>query len=651
MLRLPRLISNGCVLQQGEKTRIFGFADPGETVSVRLQDCLACGAADGSGRFDLYLSHLRPGGPFSMTVESGSGECLRLEEVYVGEVWLSSGQSNMELPMERVRDRYPGAIENSANPQIHMFQVSEHYDFEEALEDCQTGEWKAACPESVRDFSALSLFFTQFLQEHLRIPVGIINVSLGGSPIEAWMSREALEGEPEALKEADFWRVPGRIEERQREDAAALNLWHQSLQAQDKGLPENGGGWMAPADDQNEPEEHAGERWKEISLPGFLKDRGLEDFVGSIWLKREFQVTEELAGTKAKLWLGTMVDSDETWINGVKVGQTPYQYPPRKYEIPEGLLKKGRNEVTVRLICGNGHGRLTPDKEYRIFNERGSIELKGSWKYRIGCRLETPAPEQTFISWMATGLYQGMLHPCQNYTVKGILWYQGESNDKRPDSYGRLLKKMIQSWRIQWRQEHLPFVVAQLPGFSIDLEEDNRWPKIRQAQKEAEELPNVAVTVNLDLGEKNDLHPTGKREVAYRMYRAALQTVYKEEVPCSGPVPVQIRTSAGTGAEPGTENCESLRVQISFRLDPWEREKFLMTQDGMAPGEFELAGEDGVWHPAQAAIQGLEVELKCSEVQRPVQVRYGWRNAPDRGLLCSPCGLLAAPFTEKVMGH
>ena len=651
MLRLPRLISNGCVLQQGEKTRIFGFADPGETVSVRLQDCLACGAADGSGRFDLYLSHLRPGGPFSMTVESGSGECLRLEEVYVGEVWLSSGQSNMELPMERVRDRYPGAIENSANPQIHMFQVSEHYDFEEALEDCQTGEWKAACPESVRDFSALSLFFTQFLQEHLRIPVGIINVSLGGSPIEAWMSREALEGEPEALKEADFWRVPGRIEERQREDAAALNLWQQSLQAQDKGLPENGGGWMAPADDQNEPEEHAGERWKEISLPGFLKDRGLEDFVGSIWLKREFQVTEELAGTKAKLWLGTMVDSDETWINGVKVGQTPYQYPPRKYEIPEGLLKKGRNEVTVRLICENGHGRLTPDKEYRIFNERGSIDLKGSWKYRIGCRLETPAPEQTFISWMATGLYQGMLHPCQNYTVKGILWYQGESNDKRPDSYGRLLKKMIQSWRIQWRQEHLPFVVAQLPGFSIDLEEDNRWPKIRQAQKEAEELPNVAVTVNLDLGEKNDLHPTGKREVAYRMYRAALQTVYKEEVPCSGPVPVQIRTSAGTGAEPGTENCEILRVQISFRLDPWEREKFLMTQDGMAPGEFELAGEDGVWHPAQAAIQGLEVELKCSEVQRPVQVRYGWRNAPDKGLLCSPCGLLAAPFTEKVMGH
>ena len=172
--------------------------------------------------------------------------------------------------------------------------MSEHYDFEEALEDCQTGEWKAACPESVRDFSALSLFFTQFLQEHLRIPVGIINVSLGGSPIEAWMSREALEGEPEALKEADFWRVPGRIEERQREDAAALNLWQQSLQAQDKGLPENGGGWMAPADDQNEPEEHAGERWKEISLPGFLKDRGLEDFVGSIWLKREFQVTEEI---------------------------------------------------------------------------------------------------------------------------------------------------------------------------------------------------------------------------------------------------------------------------------------------------------------------------------------------------------------------
>ena len=180
-----------------------------------------------------------------------------------------------------------------------------------------------------------------------------------------------------------------------------------------------------------------------------------------------------------------MTDSDDTYVNGVLVGQTAYQYPPRKYQIPEGLLQEGENELLIRLVCRSGRGRLTPGpgKVYRVFNAQGVVELAGTWEFRISCRMDRPAPEQTFISWMPTGLYHGMLHPCQNYTVKGILWYQGESNDKRPRSYGRLLKKLICSWRKEWGQERLPFLIVQLPGFEIDLTEDGSWPMIRQAQQ------------------------------------------------------------------------------------------------------------------------------------------------------------------------
>lgn len=674
MLRLPRLISSGCVLQQGEKTRIFGFANPGGTVTVRLQECSASGTAGEDGRFDVYLGPLRPGGPFVLTVETSFGECLSLEDVYVGEVWLGSGQSNMELPVARVRDRYPGVVENSENPQIHLFQISECCEFGEPLEDCRSGEWKTAGPKTVENFSALCLFFAQFLQAHANVPVGIICASLGGSPAEAWMSKEALANEPQALAEAARWMDSERIRNQQETDAAAIEAWQATLRSRDRGFFDGDffgktgfqweqDGFPVHADKAagnvdsgvkngesvdicRKNGEHVDEKenlgWKEISMPGYLSDAGLEHFIGSVWLRRRFTLPsnmEKMEGTEAALWLGTMTDSDDAWVNGVPVGQTGYQYPPRKYRIPAGVLQKGENTLVVRLVSNNGHGRFTPGpgKEYRIFNEQGSVELGGRWEYRVGGRMEEPAPEQTFISWTPTGLYNGMLHPCQSYTVRGILWYQGESNDKRPDSYERILKTLIHSWRNEWGQERLPFLAVQLPGFEIDLPENGSWPSIRQAQQKAAGLPDTATVVTLDLGEKNDLHPTGKKEIAQRLFQAARRMVYGEPVPCQGPVPEK------------AEFVGETTVKLTFRLDEMETERTLATLDGQAPGEFEVAGADGVYHPAKAALDGLAAEIICPEaVDPPVRVRYAWRNAPDRGLLVSPSGILASPFEMEI---
>ena len=211
-----------------------------------------------------------------------------------------------------------------------------------------------------------------------------------------------------------------------------------------------------------------GREWRKITLPGSLSERGLQDFKGVIWLKRRFHLPEETAGKAARLWLGTLTDSDETYINGTMVGWTGYQYPPRKYEVPEGILRSGENVVIIRLTCNDGRGRMTPDKLCGLFNERLWVELGGEWEYRIGTVLEETAPSADFVSWKPAGLYNGMIAPCRRYTVKGFVWYLGDSNDKTPETYEKRLKALIWDWRRQWGQGETPFLVAQLPGFAID---------------------------------------------------------------------------------------------------------------------------------------------------------------------------------------
>lgn len=602
------LIGDGCVLQRGAETRIWGTGSPDMEVMVELQNQIRYAKADPYGKWEVFLHNLSPGGPYRMKIENNAGEIKIVSDVYVGEVWICSGQSNMELPMERVKDCYPEEMKKK-NAWIRHFKVMEHYDFGLPQEECVAGEWKETHPDHNNEFSALCYFFGQYLEKAVNVPVGLINVSKGGSRIQAWMSRESLKGYEALLTEASQLTGGDAVQQFIKDQENAMNRWLSQA--------------VGTSGDQQESD------WKSIQIPGCLSDAGLLDFCGSIWLRRKFTVPEAMWGQPANLWLGTMVDSDRTYINGILTGETGYQYPPRKYTISPGVLQKGENNICIHLICNDGRGRVTPGKDFCIFLGSDVVDLSGCWEYRIHKKMKK-APEMDFLCRKAGGLYQGMLAPCQNYTVRGVLWYQGESNDKAPGDYEELLKKMILSWREKWNQEKLPFVVIQLPGFAIDLPRENSgWPEIREAQsRAAEAVQDTAVTINLDLGEDNDLHPWDKKEVAYRAALAARGMVYKENIIYKGPVPI---------------SCSFDKAWVKITFDVRD-EGSLMTRDGQNPGEFFLAGRDMRFYPALCELHGNQAILKSDEVREAGAVRYAWGNAPRQGLICNQSGILASPF-------
>lgn len=344
--------------------------------------------------------------------------------------------------------------------------------------------------------------------------------------------------------------------------------------------------------------------------------------------EKEIPCGQSISEKKALLNFGTLVDSDRMFINDIFVGETTYCYPPRRYEIPENVLKEGENELLIRLTCRDGKGRITPGKAHEIVTGTGvKIPLEGLWKYQIRGACE-PAPIQNFINRKPTGLFQGMVAPCLPCRVKGAVWYQGESNDHEPDAYEALLKGMILDWRENWRQETLPFIVIQLPNCGIDIAGDYAWPIIRNAQRKAGELEDTAVTVNLDLGEDNDLHPLRKKDVAYRAFLAAENLIYKENVVSLGPKLLKY---------------EKTETEILLQFDTKDK-KPLCVRGNRALGEFEVAAEDGEFHYVQAELDNDTVRVHCDSAGEIKKLRYAWSDTPKNGLLCNYSGLLASPF-------
>ncbi|MDR1550467.1 MAG: sialate O-acetylesterase [Hungatella sp.] len=615
MLVLPRLISRGCVLQMGERTRIWGEADPEERVMLFLQSQSVSCKAGPDGKWQGYFENLEPGGPFLLEIQCESGEKRSLEDIYVGDVFVCSGQSNMELPMNRVTDRYPEEFVRPNEPRIRLYKVKEHYEFCGPLSSHVDAGWNGCSKDTISEFSAVSYFFGRFLLEDREIPIGLINVSLGGTPVEAWLGEEAFYDDPEAMETLKKYRSEEFVKQQLERNASSQSEWYGAIERMDIGSD-------GPDD-----------LWKPIALPVFFEDVAeLDGFCGSVWLRKRIVLPGSMAGKEGKLWLGTLVDSDKTYINGILIGETGYQYPPRKYLIPKGILKSGENEICIRLVCEKGMGRITPGKIYALYAGEEQISLEGEWEYRVGYRCGS-APEVDFVIRKPTGLYNGMLAPCIPYMVKGVLWYQGEANDSSPDSYGELLKRMILFWRKEWQQERLPFVIAQLPGFDIDLEDKkDAWSRIRAAQAEAAILPDVAVTVNLDLGEANDLHPMEKKQVAFRMALAVRGMIYGEPVVWKGPV---------------LSGCNVCEGNLCLFFETGDGQD-LVIRRGNGHEAFELAGTDEVFYPVSGKAVGNRVCLWSGKVEIPVYLRYAWFNAPEQGLLYNSSGIPASPFCIRI---
>lgn len=616
-VRLPRLVSDGMVLQRDTEVTIWGWAEPGEVVTVAFEGQHHQDKANIAGQWRITLAALKAGGPYEMDIRGFKR--ITLKNILVGDVWICSGQSNMELPMIRVRDRYPDLIATANNPKIRQFKVPQRYDFNVAHEDVTDGYWEAVTPETIGGFSATGYFFAAYLYEQYGVPIGLINSALGGSPAEAWLSEDALQAFPEHLKVALQFKDDAYVESVKQDNEQRQNQWYARLDKLDKGLVDGKRPWLDLDFDDSD--------WSEMNVPGFWGGEGLEPVNGAVWFRKEFEVPAAMAGKAGLLRLGAIVDADHAYINGTFVGTTSYQYPPRRYEVPAGVLKAGKNVIGIRVINSTGRGGFMPDKPYEISAGGRTIDLKGLWKYKIGAVME-PLQGPVFIRWKPLGLYNGMIAPLVNYRIKGVIWYQGESNVGRAAEYQTLFPAVIANWRAKWGQGDFPFLFVQLANFleAKNVPVESGWAELREAQLKSLSVPNTGMAVTIDIGEWNDVHPLNKGDVGKRLGLAARKFAYGEDLVYSGPI------------------FESMRVEGNRAILSFTHVGGGLVAKGGDLRQFAIVGADKKFVWAKAVIKDNKVIVWNYDVKEPAAVRYAWADNPEGANLYNSEGLPASPF-------
>ncbi len=617
-VKLPRLVSDGMVLQRGDSTKIWGWADPNEQITIDFNGKTYNTTADADGNWAVTLCELSAGGPYTMEINAENQKTLK--NIMVGDVWVCSGQSNMELPMARVKDRYPDVVAQSENPAIRQFYVPRKYDFKQPLQDVDSGSWQSANPQSVLDFTAVGYFFAKELYEKYNVPIGLINSSLGGSPAQAWLNADALKAFPHYRKIAKKYKEDGYIKKVIDDDKARSDAWYSLQHKKDKGLAQGQKPWYDNSIDTSD--------WSTMNVPGYWADGELDNINGVVWFRKEFDLPDVMAGKPARLELGRIVDADKTYVNGRFVGEVTYQYPPRKYDVPANVLKAGKNVVTVRVISNIGRGGFATDKPYELTVAGRTIDLKGPWKYKLGAEMEPLQPE-TFIRFQPEGLYNAMIAPLLNYRIKGVIWYQGESNAGNGFEYQKLFPHLIADWRKNWNQGDFPFLYVQLANFmeAKDQPSESGWAELREAQLKTLSVPETAMAVIIDIGEWNDIHPTNKEDVGKRLALAAENLAYGEkDVIYSGPLYAAMK-------------IEDDKIILSFS----NIGTGLVARGGPLK-EFAIAGLDKKFVWADAEIDGDKIVVWSNKVTDPIAVRYAWADNPESANLYNKEGLPASPF-------
>ena len=622
-VRLPRLIRDSMVLQRNAKINLWGWAAPGEKVVVKLGGKTAKATTNTDGKWAVQLPAMKAGGPYTLNID-GSNH-LVLKEVLIGDVWLCAGQSNMVHQMALHNVRYADEVATVNYPQIRHFLVPNVTNIQGPQEDVADGYWKSANPKDIGEFSAVAYFFAKTLYEKYGVPIGIINSSWGGVPIEAMMSEDALK---------DFPAILSTVQK--NKDTAYINgITRRAFSGPRPPRPEDKGltgakPWFDPA--------YVPVGWRSINIPGYWEDQGVKDLDGVVWYRREIDVPASMTTAPAKVFLGRIVDADDLYINGKKVGTTTYMYPQRRYPVPAGLLKPGKNLFVIRVTNNFGKGGFVPDKPYQLIAGNDSVDLKGYWQYKVG---QVNIPLRGFgggggiaFQNQPAALYNSMIAPLEKYSIKGFAWYQGESNTGRAAEYAKLQPAMIADWRQKWNEPAAPFLFVQLPNFmdATYLPAESQWAAFREAQAQSLSVPNTGMAVAIDLGEWNDIHPDRKKDVGDRLALAAEKVAYGEkDVVYSGPLY-------------GSATVDGNRILVSFS----NIGSGLTTSDGEAPSEFIIAGADKKFVWAKTKIEGDKVMVWSDEIASPVYVRYAWADNPPNPNLYNKEGLPASPFrTDK----
>lgn len=626
-VKLPAIFSDGMVLQQNSTITVWGWAGPGEKVAVtgswpQSEEAKAMAGTDGAWRVGLKTPPA--GGPYTLSVQGASA--IVLKDILIGEVWVCSGQSNMEMRMENLRSEEGKSAVASANyPAIREFSVSRVFNAQ-PQSDCK-GQWQVCTPQTVGQFSAVGFYFGRELNKTLNVPIGLINTSWGGTPAEAWASAESLRAFGDFDEALNALQAPAPSEQAVKEQLARqMDEWEKKLDAIDPGTKEN---WQAPTLDEAD--------WKTMEQPKPWADTELAKVDGIVWFRRVTNLPPSWTRGDLELRLGMIDDFDTVWFNGVKLGST-FDWPTQRiYRVPASALHVGPNVIAVRVVDAQGEGGFVgKEEDMRIgppgADVKASATVAKTWKYKVSHAGSVPpapqsAAERRLNQNTPTALYNAMLCPLIPYRIAGAIWYQGESNAGRSLQYRTLFPAMIKDWRTQWGQGDFPFYYVQIAPYKYSDSNAPFSAFLREAQMfTLKALPNVGMAVIMDIGEENDIHPQNKADVGGRLARWALAKDYgRKEVTYCGPIYSAMKV-------------EGNAIRLSFDYVG----SGLVARGGPLTG-FEIAGSDQKFVPAKAEIDGASVVVSSAEVTTPAAVRYAFKNWAQPNLFNAE-GLPASSF-------
>lgn len=615
-IRLSPVFSDNMVLQRDKPIKLWGWADKGETIEVNFINQEKKVKADKSGNWTLLLDPIPFGGPYTLEIK-GKKNTISLRNILVGDVWLCSGQSNMEMPIQGWGSvyNYEEEIKNAEYPQIRAFNVARSMSSEP--ESSLNGSWTVCSPQTVANYSAVGYFFARKLNRELNIPIGIINSSWGGTEIESWISADAFIKLPDQFQNKYKDIKITNLDRFVKENEANKGLYLEAMN-NDPGTVNK---WFTPSIDISS--------WNKMQIPQ-MWENVLGDIDGVVWFRYNLSLPESEDGRAAMIQLGTIDDDDIVWINGVKIGETKGYAVNRLYDIPSGILKAGQNTIAVKVSDHSGGGGIygNPDNLY-LKTPNGKYSLSGEWLYKaavtnVEFNFVNISPNMHYAL-----LYNAMINPIIQLPIKGIIWYQGESNASQAYNYRTLFPTMINDWRSKWGYE-FPFYWVQLANYmSKDkIPQESEWANLREAQTLALSLPQTGQAVTTDIGDADDIHPRNKQDVGLRLALIALDKTYSmKNIVSSGPT---------------FKSMNIVGNKATIEYDNIAQGLVVNNKYGYIEG-FAVAGTDKKFVWAQAFLDGDKVIVSSELISNPVAVRYSWSNNPDVNLFNSS-GLPAAPF-------
>lgn len=615
-LRLPNLFGDHMVFQRNAPIVIWGWADKNEAVSLQFAGEIVQTKADLNGKWRISLKSMPAGGPYSLSVKAK--EKIVLKDILIGEVWVCSGQSNMEFRLQEAENSQAEIVQANYSQIRHI--VVPKVIADQPKDDIGKSSWEIADPEHSGNFTAVGYFFAIELYKKLRIPVGLINASWGGTNVETWTSTIALK------ENTEFQNLlpPGyklNMDSIANTRKASINATVQKLQGK---LPDTNQVRLWRGLSFND------QHWPVMQLPGIWERQALANVDGTVWLRKEIYLDEDAVGKQAVLSLPKIDDSDETYINGIKVGGLFNQYnTTRVYTIKPGIMRAGKNVIAVRVEDTGGEGGIYGKDLFELKVGNNNIQLNGPWRFQIESVIHVNlfSNPNTHPSL----LFNGMINPLTQFMIKGAIWYQGESNAGRAYQYRKAFPLMINDWRKHWDLGDFPFYFVQLSSFNANGGTSNNgsaWAELREAQGMTLSLPQTGMAVTTDIGDAKDIHPRNKKTVGERLAAIALSKTYKTNTKYNGPGYKSMKIKGD-------------QIVISF----YRKGGNLKAKDNIKElNGFEIAGANKQFHTAKAHLKGNKVVVASSHVLRPVAVRYAWADDASHANLYNKEGFPASPF-------